>query len=160
MTVIAYAKGVLAADTQGTTDGGMIVRTKKIEYLKNGTVLGTAGDADCREVVSLLGKASLSKMPSKASLIKTQTIFEGIWIFPDLLAIFMISIENEDNKWTAEIRPMLDDWATCGSGSKYAAGAMAAGKSAVDAVKIACKLDANCSLPVEIYKIKSKQIAE
>lgn len=154
MTVIAYTKGVLAADTQGTTDD-MKIRSQKIEHLKNGTVVGTAGDSDCREVLGVLGRASMSRMPSRASLIKTQTEFDGIWIFPDPLAIFMVSIEHEAGKWTAEIRPMLDDWAAVGAGAKYAAGAILAGKSAIDAVKIACRLDVNCGLPVESYKITS-----
>lgn len=154
MTCIAYTKGVLAADTRATDTDGMVLKSKKIEHLKNGTVVGCAGDSDARDVLDLLGKATLTKWPTKNALAKTETVFQGIWVFPEDDKVFIVEIELLDGKWTAEIRPLLDACASVGSGSRYAMGAMLAGKSAVDAVKIACRLDSSCGLPVESFKTK------
>ena len=153
MTVIAYKNGVLAADTKAVTEDGLVVKSKKLEKLSNGTILGTAGSADCREIVTILGKASLSKMPLKSKLRSTETTFRGIWVFPTG-EVFKVSVEFEDNKWDAEILPILEKQAAVGTGGAYALGAMLAGKSALEAVKIACKLDNNCGLPAESITIQ------
>lgn len=155
MTVICYRKGILAADSQTTDDTGMILNLQKIFELPNRTVVASAGDADCREVLHLLGKATLNRMPTRKALLSTTTAFQGIWVFPGCKPVFRVSIEHSDS-WTAEIIEILDDWAVAGTGGSYAAGAILAGKSAIEAVRIACKLDANCGLPVRSVKIPNE----
>lgn len=148
MTTITYKAGILAADTRASDENGLIFKSKKIEKLSNGTTVGCAGDGDSREVLSLLSKSSLGKMPTKAKLISTKTTFYGIWCFP-AGEVFRVEIYEDKEKWIAEILPILDTQVAVGSGAHYALGAMLAGKSAIEAVKIACKLDINSGLPVE-----------
>lgn len=154
MTVIAYKNKILAADTKAVGEEGLTYKSKKLEKLSNGTLIGCAGDADCRDLVTILGKATLNKMPTKAKLRGTETFFRGIWVFPTG-EVFKVSVEFEENKWDAEIMPILEPQIAVGSGGAYALGAMLAGKSAIEAVKIACKLDNNCDLPVESMSIEA-----
>lgn len=154
MTTVAYKNGVLAADTKAVGEDGMTFKCKKLEKLPNGTILGCAGEADVRDLISILGKASLSKMPLKAKLRATEGQFRGIWVFPTG-EVFRVLVEYEDGKWDAEILPIFEPYAAVGSGGGYALGAMLAGKSAIEAVRIACKLDNNSGLPVESIKLES-----
>jgi hypothetical protein len=138
-------------------EDGQSFRVHKIETLPNGTVVGCAGDSDNRDVLALLGKATLTKMPTKIKLAGTKTEFQGLWVFPTG-EVFRVEVEHKArdgvSDWTAEILPILNPEAAVGSGSGYALGAMLAGKSAIEAVKIACKIDSNSGLPVESIKIE------
>lgn len=154
MTAIVYYKGVLAADSRATDADGFVLKSSKLYTLSNGAILGGAGDSDIRDILTILSKASPKKMPTKASLAKTETEFVGIIVFPEG-QVFRININQDEDtkKWFGEVLEILDEFAVAGSGGSYAAGAILAGKSAIDAVKIACKLDSGCSLPVEHIKI-------
>jgi len=160
MTVIAYSKGVLAADSRATDDTGQIFKTTKLYELPNGSFCGVAGDADCRDVLTLLGRgASIIKLPSRASLVKTQTNCTVLWVFPGGEQIYRIQIgdgtpEKPDAGWWAEVLKIEDGYAAIGSGGAYALGAIVAGKTAVEAVRAACKLDVNCGLPLSFLKVK------
>lgn len=153
MTTIAFKAGVLAADTKAVGEHDEIYKCKKLETLPNKTVVGCAGDADVRDILSLLGKATLHKMPLKSKLKETQTMFKGIWVFPTG-EVFKVSVEYLENKWDAEILPILESQVAVGSGGQYAMGAMAAGKTAIEAVRIACRLDNNSGLPIESFKFE------
>ena len=152
MTTIAYKAGVLATDTKAHDDNGLVFKSKKIDKLKNGSYLGSAGDSDIRDLLAVLNKATLLKMPTKSKLSSLETQFQGLWCWPSG-EIFRIEIYEENNKWISEILPILDPYAACGTGGAYALGAMLAGKSAIEAVKIACKLDNGSGLPVESVSI-------
>lgn len=155
MTVIAYTKGILAADTLAVDEDGLALKCTKLFRLKNGTVVGTAGDADARAILDILGKASVTKLPSKSNLAKTETDFRGLWAFNDK-DIYRVSVEKNDSGWSAELMPMMGDYFAIGAGGPYALGAMLAGKSAVEACKIACRLDNTCGLPVEHIVLDKK----
>ena len=152
MTVIAYKNKILAADTKAVGEDGLTYKSKKLEKLSNNTLIGCAGDSDCRDLVLILGKSTLNKMPTKVKLRSTETFFRGIWVFPTG-EVFRVSVECEDSKWDAEILPVFEPQIAVGSGGAYALGAMLAGKTAIEAVKIACKLDNDCGLPVESMTI-------
>jgi hypothetical protein len=97
----------------------------------------------------------VNKLPSRLRLQKTEAEFKGIWVFPTK-ELFIITVEFKEGKWGAEILPVLglNAIAAVGSGGAYALGAMLAGKSAEDAVKIACKLDNNSGLPIESLRFE------
>lgn len=146
MTIIAYTKGILASDTKAVDEQNQVLKTQKLFRLGNGSVIGTAGNADIRDMLAILDKASLSKLPTKLKLASHAALFKGLWLFPGG-ELFRVSVEAIDTRWEAEILPILDPWAAVGSGSAYALGAMVAGKTAVEAVRIACRLDNNCGMP-------------
>lgn len=117
-------------------------------------MIGEAGDADNRDILNLLGKATLLKLPLKAKLKATETEFRGIWLFKTG-EVFRVEVSKSDDKWTAEILQITEKQLAVGSGGAYALGAMLAGKNAVEAVKIACRLDNNSGLPVESISFES-----
>ena len=155
MTVIAYKNGILASDTKAVDTTGQVFKTHKLFPLSNGSVIGGAGDADIRDVLSLLQKASITKLPTRAKLVATKTEFSGIWVFPTG-EVFTVEIKERSPDWMAEVFQVQESVAAVGSGAAYAMGAMMAGKSAIEAVKIACKLDNNCGLPVEHITLEKK----
>lgn len=175
MTVIAYTKGILAADSRATDDDGLVLKTTKLYELPNGSFCGAAGDADVRDVLAILGRKTWTssinhscasgvgrtpiKLPSRASLIKTKTNCTILWVFPNGDKVYRVQIENNstdnsDSGWGAEVLEIEDGYAAVGSGSAYALGAMVSGKTAVEAVRAACKLDVNCGLPLNFLKVK------
>lgn len=157
MTVIAFKSGVMAADTKAVDTNGQIFKTKKIVRLSNGTVVGSAGSADQRDILAILSKASLTKLPSRTKLMATKIEASNLWAFPTG-EVFTVEVEflSEEKGWKAEVFKVLEPQAAIGSGAAYALGAMLAGKSATDAVKITCKLDNGCGLPIESINLKEE----
>lgn len=158
MTCIAYKDGVMAADSKCTDYTGMfITKSQKLFRLPNKSVLGTAGDADVRLLFEVLGKASLKRLPSKADLAITKTCFSGLWAWPNG-TLYAIDIEPREfsgnHEWDGQLYEIVERCASAGSGGSYAMGAMLAGKSAVEAVSISCKLDSFCQMPVKSIVVK------
>jgi ATP-dependent HslUV protease subunit HslV len=152
LTTIAYRDGILAADNRATYSDGTIcaTRTTKIYRLENKALFGCTGDADQRELLALLSKASPKRLPTKAELCATKTDSSGLLVFPNG-RIFNVVIDSGDggpNDWTAQIMECKERFWADGSGYKFALGAMAAGRSAKQAVEIACRFDSNSGLPV------------
>lgn len=148
----------MASDSKCTDDYGMfLTKIQKLYRLANKSVVGTAGDADSRELLDLLGRATLKRLPSRADLAATKTNFHGLWAFPNG-TLFGIYIEPVDRvseiQWSGELVEIVERWAAVGSGSGYAMGAMLAGKNASEAVGIACKLDSNCQMPIKSVVVK------
>lgn len=163
MTTIAYKDGVMASDSRGTDENEMVLTDcQKLYILDNGAVLGTAGDDDIRKLVKLLNKSQgPSDLPSKKRLAKTQTDFKGILAFPtgELFIIHIAqpcSLDVNIDEWTAYVCEIKDSMCAVGSGAPYAYGAMEAGKTAAQAVEIACKRDIMSALPVQTLEL-SKQ---
>lgn len=143
----------MAADTKAVDeDDNSVFKSKKLVTLPNHSVVGCAGESDCRDVLTILGKASVMKLPAKTKLNGTETEFVGIWAF-NTGQVFRITIALKENRWSSEILPILDDMAVAGSGGAFAMGAMAAGKSAIEGARIACRLDNTCGLPVEYIRL-------
>lgn len=158
MTVIAYSAKhrILAADSRCSDDYSMhLTNCRKIFRLKNGALIGTAGDSDDRDVRALLGKSTPRKLPTRQQLADTKTDFAGILVFPKG-QVFYVAIERlakESTEWQAEIVPIADNFVAVGHGSQFAYGVLEHGGTPVDAVRVTCKRDTTCALPVQWEKL-------
>jgi 20S proteasome alpha/beta subunit len=155
MTVIAYSAKhrMMAADSRCSDGYAMhLTNCRKIFRLKNHALLGTAGDSDDRLVRDILSKATPRKLPSRAALAETKTEFHGILVFPKG-QVFVIDIgwheHAAEGEWMGSIDPITDDLVAVGHGQQFAYGALEAGKNPRDAVRITCKRDTTCALPVQ-----------
>ena len=155
MTVIAYSRKtkVLAADSRCSNEFGMhLTNCQKIFRLKNGALLGTSGDSDDREVRNLLAKATPRRMPSKQQLADTKTTFTGILVFPKG-QVFYVCVDyvehDSEGEWSGSCESITDEVVAVGHGQEYAYGALDSGKSPQDAVRVACKRDSTCALPLQ-----------
>ncbi|MDO8705365.1 MAG: hypothetical protein Q7J84_10510 [Sulfuricaulis sp.] len=145
MTTIAWDGKTLAGDKKCELDGSCTrcVKVFKITCAPHGTpaLVGCAGaSADCVAVVEWLKDTSKIK-PEVTSLsalfvVPTQ---RGAWAFWLAEALVMV--------------PLCKGAFAIGSGGAHALGAMAAGKSARDAVMIASKLDRSTGLGVDVVKL-------
>lgn len=162
MTTIAFKDGIMASDSQCTDDyNAFLTKCRKIDRLPNGALIGQAGDADARELIALLGKATPRKLPSRKELGETKTKFHGILAFPNG-RVFMVSNESSgegsDGGWRGEVVEIEERMCAVGSGYQFALGAMAAGKSARQAVEVACRYDVYSRTPArEMHVIPVKK---
>lgn len=138
MTTIAYRDGVLAADSQATCD--YHGRVRKIHRLPSGMLVGGCGDAaECHSVVEWLMGGQEGKAPKA----------------PDA---YLIIVDKDGGVFFSSGSPFQPfpselDFAAIGSGSAVAMGAMEAGASALEAVKIAAKHDGYTSGPFHTLKV-------
>lgn len=161
MTTLAYKAGVMACDSCWAYGDVQTTSATKLLGLPSGAVLGQAGDADSRPIQELLARVKSSKqLPTKADLAATHVDFCGLLAFPSG-EVFMLSIEPasaEANVWLAQLwRADRRGMAAAGSGSHLALGAMAAGKTAREAVAIACDWDLNSRLPVHSLPVVKRK---
>ncbi len=152
MTTIAYKNGVLAADSRVTDKGDIIASMEKVIRLPSGALYAEAGDDDDRDLVRLLAKVrTFNQLPSRRKLLNLQLDCLALLVLPNG-ELYRIQIDRPDGKetldWEAAITPVPSGVSAVGTGKEYALGAMAAGKSAVQAVAIACKFDSRSGLPV------------
>jgi ATP-dependent protease HslVU (ClpYQ) peptidase subunit len=160
MTTIAYKDGIMACDSKCTDDyGAFLTRTHKIYRLANGALLGTAGDADARELMELLGKSTVKRLPSRKELADTKCRFDGIMAFQNG-RVFGVTIYQNDmgseTEWAGQIVEIEERMAAVGSGYQFALGAMSAGRSAAEAVTVACRYDSYSQGPVKEVAVKVK----
>lgn len=160
MTVIAYSARhkIIAADSRCSDALGMhITNCQKIFRLKNGALLGTAGDSDDRDVRDLLAKATPRKLPSRAQLIEIKGQFSGIMVFPKgqvfTVEIWHREFDNE-GEWAASVDSIRDNFVASGCGAQFAYGAMEAGADPIKAVRATCRRDTACALPVQWERLK------
>jgi ATP-dependent protease HslVU (ClpYQ) peptidase subunit len=140
MTTIAWDGRILAADRQSTW-GGTATKTRKI-------FRGVHPDG--RKVI--YGCAGLTHECQAF----TRWI-NGEIEKPDLTDITILSIDHLGRVWYASqamlwARLRVKQWAI-GTGCDYALGAMAAGKSAAEAIRIASKLDVNTGFGVDVLEL-------
>jgi ATP-dependent protease HslVU (ClpYQ) peptidase subunit len=133
LTVLAWDGRFLVADRQATFGGTAIPATKVFRH--NDVLIGVVGDA--QEVMAFLEWYKSKDLPK-----------------PTLKAEFSSYVVSDKKlyKYESMLYPFLMDtpfWAA-GCGADYAMGAMAAGKTAQEAVEIACKLDINCGLGIDV----------
>lgn len=159
MTVIAYSAKhrILAADSRCSDEFSMhLTNCKKIFRLKNGALVGTAGDDDDRLVRAVLEKASPRRMPTRQQLADTRTTFVGLLVFPKgQVFVITIGVKEYSNtdEWDGCVSPISDDFVAVGHGQQYAYGALEAGKNPIEAVRITCRRDTTCALPVQHEKL-------
>jgi ATP-dependent protease HslVU (ClpYQ) peptidase subunit len=164
MTTIALKDGVMACDSKCTDEfGAFMTRTQKIYRLPNGALLGTAGDADARELMDVLGKATPKRLPTRGELSETHCGFSGILAFQNGqvfgVHVYMLD-KGSDAEWAAQIVEIEERMTAVGSGQQFAIGAMAAGRSASEAVEIACRFDSYSQGPVKEVAVKSAKKAK
>ena len=159
MTTIAFKDGIMACDSCWTYYSTQTTSLIKIQRLSSGAMLGSAGDNDDRPVMALLDKIkTFDKLPSKADLANTRCDFDGLLVLPRG-KIVMITIGPQDDNYAhydGQLWEANRGFAAIGSGTQLALGAMAAGKSAREAVAIACKFDVHSRLPVHTMTLGKK----
>ena len=149
MTTIAIKGGIMAADSQATisTEEGGSNRTlcEKI-YRVGNDIIGLAGES----APGLVFLDWYIQTMTAPTLIAPEMLVHGEADFTALVLKHQGSAFEYD-KWCRPERVIDYDVKKCyaiGSGRKVAMGAMLAGKSAKDAVEIACSEDAHSGKPV------------
>lgn len=151
----------MACDSCWTYNGTQTTSLNKIVRLSSGALLGEAGDNDSRAIHPLFDKVKRpQQLPLPKALAETQVEYAGILALPNG-SVFIIDIEflggsNGDN-YKGGIWPASGGIAAVGSGGDLALGAMEAGKSAAEAVRIACKRDVNSRLPIHVMHLKASR---
>jgi ATP-dependent protease HslVU (ClpYQ) peptidase subunit len=149
----------MASDSKSTNDdGAFCTRVKKIYRLESGALLGAAGDCDARDVIRLLEKVRTVKtLPTRQQLADTHCDFSGVLVLRNG-EVFYIDVGpmqiGEAYEWAGSVVEVSERIAAVGSGQKFAIGAMAAGKSASEAVTIACRYDSFSGTPVHEVTLK------
>lgn len=142
MTTVVYCKGVLAADSQATDS--QVWRTRKIERLQTSAgelLVGWCGQVFAAQVFLEWLKNDKNRKPDIGN-----EDFEAI----------VIAETGRVTIWNQSLVPWKPraKFFAVGSGAPAALAAMYCGKSAVEAVKIACKIDPWSSGPIHSLKRK------
>jgi ATP-dependent protease HslVU (ClpYQ) peptidase subunit len=158
VTTIAVKDGVMASDSRITEPDGMVFgRVPKIYRLASRALLGHSGDADIRDALALLNTCTVKKLPTRAELSALKLDFAALLLFPNG-KMFAVSCgprgEVASDSWYGEVIAVSERYAAVGSGAKFAIGAMAAGRSAKQAVEIACRYDTASGPPVTEHRVK------
>lgn len=133
MTTVAVRDGVLAFDGRVTADGTIVSDSFKKGICKNGKLIGCAGNA--AYITAFLEWAVNGGEVPKNHDGKTENIC-GI----------VIDQKGRVTEYTEGMLPCdlgKKEFYAVGSGWHFAMGAMAAGASAIEAVKIAARFDTN-----------------
>lgn len=143
MTVVAYDGKTLAADRQATY-GNTPFPVTKIFRVGNDLVAGSGDWSECLAFLEWYESVKFAKLGGSPPK-------------PDFKEGFGILVIRNGELWRyeRELVPFLINvpfWAI-GSGADYALGAMACGKSAKEAVEIACQFDINCGLGVDVVEV-------
>lgn len=157
MTTIAYKDGVLACDSAWNVDGSTVITwATKITRLPSGALYAGAGDSDDRELVALLSDLWLSAgtVPARAALADLKGDYSALLVFPSEAegGVWLIEKGDEDSGAMRVVAP----FAAIGAGRDIALGAMAAGASAEEAVRIACRFNTQTREPVFTETIGAK----
>lgn len=161
MTTIAAKDGIMCSDSCWT-DSNWLQGTSanKITRLKSGALLGEAGDNDSRAVVKLLQNVkSFDQLPSALDLAECKVDYAAVMLFPtgEMAQITIERDQTVEMAYIAGAWPVNRGCTAVGSGAAVAMGAMKAGKTAREAVAIACDLDPNSKLPVHSMSCEPKK---
>lgn len=141
MSVIAWDGESLAADKRACL-GSLIRTTTKIFRTPRGALAGYAGDADAGEEMLAWFNAGFDPANFPPSQRNTETWAGLLVIWPD------------KNIWKFERTPypikFPNQQFAIGSGRDFALSAMFCGKSAKEAVEIACLFDTGCGNGVNV----------
>lgn len=147
MTVLAFKRGILAADSGVVAGDVMVSTTRKIARSKSGYIGGGAGafSALTRFLQWLEAlDGDIDDAPAFNPDVENENDFSAIIVAPNG-AVFTM----DDTGTISEVEaPFYAE----GSGAEFALGAMAAGASAERAVKLTCGWHIKCRGPVVIEK--------
>lgn len=139
MTVVCWDGKTLAADRQGTY-GGTPLPVRKAWRVKD-----SAGRAFLYGAAGLAADAYAYGQWLRGK--RTQPVFKDLCV---------LMVDEKRRIWYCDDRlqwePINSKFWACGSGVDYALGAMAAGKSAREAVLIASRLCNTCGLGVDVVR--------
>lgn len=144
MTTIAYDGQCLAADTQCHADGMRLGLVQKIWRLADGRLFGACGDnSACEATYAWLHAGG---HPADKPTLKTEQGFNGL----------LIALDGQVTFLDPELVPLtiVAPWYALGSGREFAMGALAAGKSAPEAVRIALQFDIYSGGPIDTLVLK------
>lgn len=142
MTIICVKDGVIAADSgvwHGNIHSGSMLKIRRMpETIGGGYAAGSGGAA---------------RVSAALDLVEAQGLAARI---PDDDGISLIWLRGDGTVWAIEKEASFQIHAPFhaeGSGKAVALGAMAAGASAEEAVRISCDLEQNCRGPVNWSRI-------
>lgn len=146
----------MASDSRETAENVIVTnKSQKIIPLKWGALLGLAGDADARDLITLFDKMNPDKFPTIQKIISLGLDTHCLLACPDG-AVYTISSGVDEGKPFAQILQIKEPFIAVGSGSKWAMGAMDRGATAAQAVKTAIKYDNQCGGKVQVYELTYK----
>lgn len=149
MTTIAYKDGILAADTCVTDNGAICGTATKLARAPNGAIAGASGNlAPCAKFLSWFARDF--GMVEKVAKIEGNS------------AALIIDKDGTVHTLDAGYPAFIINapFHAIGSGSRIALGAMAAGASAEEAVRIACGIDDGTREPVETLRLNERKLTE
>lgn len=143
MTVIAWDGKAMAADRMRLVDGTPMPACKVFKVRSSDGrqfLVGCAGDSwDATQFLKWMRSQADKDKPAPSSL-------------------YALVIDEKRRIWLAAEKLIYHEvtlpFFAVGSGSNYAIGAMAAGKSARQAVRIAARFDNKCGLGVDVVRFR------
>lgn len=156
MTVIAYRNGRMACDSlcAEPNSGAVWFKGNKIFRTKSGALVGCSGQADSRAIVTLLNNIKTGRqMPTAHEFAETKVESENgiLIVLPDgEVWCACITFDSEGQEWSADCCRItgLGGFAAAGCGAREALVAMRCGKSAREAVALACEYNSHCRPPI------------
>lgn len=145
MTIVAYRAGIMAADTASWSGDMVSAYVRKIVRSPTGVLIGACGEtADCRALLQWAEEgAHLAKCPKKISA-------QALIVAGDQ-AVHMC-----DN---GKIYDVHGEFFAIGSGEDFALGAMAAGASAEEAVRLCFGRVAHVGGDVDVMRLAEPTMA-
>jgi hypothetical protein len=153
MTTCIYHRlsGLLGADTQNTDRSGSIYRTNKIERLADGRFF--MGSGHCHTI-------GLMKRWAEKKFAETARPDFGVLLSDtdEFGSSCLIVSKDGSEVWLVddEMQPIevTDDYVAVGSGAAYALGALDAGATVADALRIAAARDPSTSGPFHVVSVE------
>lgn len=147
----------MATDGRITDDSDIFSnKCQKAFRLKDGSLLGLSGDAAYQEIIDLFNKTK--GLPTVKKLKALEIDFTGILVKPDetvwLVEVNRPKEEDKSDQWMATVFEIKEQFIACGSGAKYALGAMERGATAEQAVKVAIKYDSASGGQTQVLTLK------
>ena len=144
MTVIAWDGKTLAADKQATYHG-VKYTTNKLHRLKNGSI--AAGSGSSVQIATMINWLDSGADPKEFP--KSQEAIENT------AGILVITKDKRIMKYESTPYPLeyLDERVADGSGHEFALCAMYLGKTAKEAVEVACVFDTDCGMGVDTIEL-------
>lgn len=163
MTTIAFDGKTLASDSCWTgVDYTIDTLTSKIERLPSGALLGLAGQNDGRAVRALFEKVKTpAQLPSYDAIMAVRASTLGLIVLPKGRVYKVSTTITSPDNWEEGSMGDVGLWeingafTAVGSGGCLAMLAMECGKSAREAVRMACKYDPNSRGPVHAIDLKA-----
>ncbi len=134
MTVIAWDGKTVAADRRSTESG--TIRTVTKLYVHEGAVLAYSGTAIAGQAMVKWYRGGC--VPSEFPEIQKDK--------EDWCRFVVFRHGAQPMCYERALEPLVfeDPWFACGSGRDYATAALYLGKTATEAVSVACQFDSNC----------------